>query len=155
MCSRRPTLRAVKSSSHCFGTRRNVAVRRLCVVSTDFGTGEKVRATTTRGQVRDGCRDATYKRVNSLLRLKNLVVTSVVKRIACAYTFIHAKARRNFVRILIADDHPIVRHGPSRYWRATPSATVVGKRATATRRWNCARKVEWDMAIFDFTMPRT
>ena len=57
------------------------------------------------------------------------------------------------MRILIADDHPIVRHGLKQMLAGDPSATVVGEATNGDEALELARKVEWDMAIFDFTMP--
>jgi len=57
------------------------------------------------------------------------------------------------MRILIADDHPIVRHGLKQMLASDPAATVVGEATNGDEALELARKVEWDMAIFDFTMP--
>ena len=57
------------------------------------------------------------------------------------------------MRILIADDHPIVRHGLKQMLANDPSATVVGEATNGDEALELARKVEWDMAIFDFSMP--
>src|SRR5256885_4977652 len=57
------------------------------------------------------------------------------------------------MRILIADDHPIVRHGLKQMLAADPSATVVGEATNGDEALELARKLEWDMAIFDFSMP--
>ena len=57
------------------------------------------------------------------------------------------------MRILIADDHPIVRHGLKQMLASDPSATVVGEATNGDEALELARTVEWDMAIFDFTMP--
>src|SRR5262247_1051091 len=68
-----------------------------------------------------------------------------------AYTF--RVPGRPFMRILIADDHPIVRHGLKQVLANDPSATVVGEATNGDEALDLARKVEWDMAIFDFSMP--
>jgi DNA-binding NarL/FixJ family response regulator len=57
------------------------------------------------------------------------------------------------MRILIADDHPIVRHGLKQMLASDPSATVVGEATNGDEALALARTLEWDMAIFDFTMP--
>src|SRR3954465_6143598 len=57
------------------------------------------------------------------------------------------------MRILIADDHPIVRHGLKQMLANDPSATVVGEAPNGGEALELARKVDWDMAIFDFSMP--
>jgi DNA-binding NarL/FixJ family response regulator len=57
------------------------------------------------------------------------------------------------MRILIADDHPIVRHGLKQMLASDPAATVVGEATNGDEALELARKVEWDMAIFDYSMP--
>ncbi|HEY1287217.1 MAG TPA: response regulator transcription factor [Burkholderiales bacterium] len=57
------------------------------------------------------------------------------------------------MRILIADDHPIVRHGLKQMLANDPSATVVGEATNGDEALELARRVDWDMAIFDFSMP--
>jgi DNA-binding NarL/FixJ family response regulator len=57
------------------------------------------------------------------------------------------------MRILIADDHPIVRHGLKQMLASDPAATVVGEATNGDEALELARKLEWDMAIFDFSMP--
>jgi DNA-binding NarL/FixJ family response regulator len=57
------------------------------------------------------------------------------------------------MRILIADDHPIVRHGLKQTLANEAFATVVGEATTGDEALDLARRVEWDVAIVDFTMP--
>ena len=57
------------------------------------------------------------------------------------------------MRILIADDHPIVRHGLKEMLANEAFATVVGEATNGDEALELARKVEWDVAILDFTMP--
>src|ERR1051326_3200490 len=61
--------------------------------------------------------------------------------------------RAEDMRILIADDHPIVRHGLKQVLASDPSATVVGEATNGDEALDMARRLEWDMAIFDFSMP--
>src|SRR4029077_5153712 len=75
----------------------------------------------------------------------------VAHRVAHAYTF--RAIRELTMRILIADDHPIVRHGLKQVLANDPSATVVREATSGDEALGPARKVEWDMAIFDFSMP--
>jgi len=78
----------------------------------------------------------------------------MAKRAARAYTFRsqgHDKGR--IMRILIADDHPIVRHGLKQVLASDPSSVVVGEATNGDEALAMARKLEWDMAIFDFSMP--
>src|SRR5262245_12833 len=81
----------------------------------------------------------------------------MVKGRAPAYTFPpqghHQRIRGRAMRILIADDHPIVRHGLKQMLASDPAATVVGEATNGDEALELARKVEWDMAIFDFSMP--
>jgi DNA-binding NarL/FixJ family response regulator len=57
------------------------------------------------------------------------------------------------MRILIADDHPIVRHGLKQMLASEGLATIVGEATNGDEALELARKVEWDVAIVDFTMP--
>jgi two-component system, NarL family, invasion response regulator UvrY len=57
------------------------------------------------------------------------------------------------MRILIADDHPIVRHGLKQVLAADPGATIVGEATNGDEALEMARTLQWDMAIFDFSMP--
>ena len=82
---------------------------------------------------------------------KIFLVRAMAKRAARAYTF--STREKHHMRILIADDHPIVRHGLKQMLAADPSATIVGEATNGDEALALARKLEWDMAIFDFTMP--
>lgn len=57
------------------------------------------------------------------------------------------------MRILIADDHPVVRHGLKQMLANEAFATVVGEATNGDEALALAQKVEWDVAILDFTMP--
>jgi DNA-binding NarL/FixJ family response regulator len=57
------------------------------------------------------------------------------------------------MRILIADDHPVVRHGLKQILAADPNLNVVGEAKNGNEALLLARKVEWDIAILDFSMP--
>src|SRR5262245_3513229 len=57
------------------------------------------------------------------------------------------------VRILIADDHPIVRHGLKQILALDPELMVVGEAKNGNEALDLARKVEWDVAILDYSMP--
>jgi DNA-binding NarL/FixJ family response regulator len=57
------------------------------------------------------------------------------------------------MRILIADDHPVVRHGLKQILAADPKLDVVGEAKNGNEALLLARKVEWDVAILDFSMP--
>src|SRR4029077_11978942 len=57
------------------------------------------------------------------------------------------------VRILIADDHPVVRHGLKQILALDPDLTVVGEAKNGNEALDLARRVEWDVAILDYSMP--
>lgn len=57
------------------------------------------------------------------------------------------------MRILIADDHPIVRHGLKLVLASDPDMEVVGEATNGNEVLELARTVAWDVAILDFAMP--
>ncbi len=57
------------------------------------------------------------------------------------------------MRILIADDHPIVRHGLKQVLASDPDLVVVGEATNGDEALELARTLEWDLAILDFSMP--
>jgi DNA-binding NarL/FixJ family response regulator len=57
------------------------------------------------------------------------------------------------VRILIADDHPVVRQGLRQILASDSELHVVGEAKDGDEALRCARKLEWDVAIIDFSMP--
>jgi two-component system, NarL family, invasion response regulator UvrY len=57
------------------------------------------------------------------------------------------------MRVLIADDHPVVRQGLKQMLMADPEFVVSGEARDGNEALELARKVEWDVAIFDFSMP--
>ena len=57
------------------------------------------------------------------------------------------------MKILIADDHPIVRRGLRQVLESDPSMVVTGEATNGDEALELARKVEWDLAVFDFSMP--
>jgi len=57
------------------------------------------------------------------------------------------------MRILIADDHPVVRHGLKQILAAEARVSVVGEAKNGNEMLELARKLEWDIAIVDFSMP--
>ena len=57
------------------------------------------------------------------------------------------------MRILIADDHPVVRQGLRQILTSDDDNQVVGEARNGDEALDLARSVDWDMAIFDFTMP--
>jgi two-component system invasion response regulator UvrY len=57
------------------------------------------------------------------------------------------------MRVLIADDHPVVRHGLKQILAADPQIVVVGEAKNGSEALEVARKLEWDVAILDYSMP--
>jgi two-component system invasion response regulator UvrY len=57
------------------------------------------------------------------------------------------------MRILIADDHPVVRQGLKQILAADPKLNVVGEAKNGNEALALARSVEWDVAVLDFSMP--
>ena len=57
------------------------------------------------------------------------------------------------MKILIADDHPVVRHGLKQILALDPELMVVGEAKNGNEALELARRVEWDVAILDYSMP--
>ncbi|MGQ0522197.1 MAG: response regulator, partial [Betaproteobacteria bacterium] len=57
------------------------------------------------------------------------------------------------MKVLIADDHPVVRHGLRQILASDSGVDVVGEAKNGTETLDLARKVEWDVAIVDYSMP--
>jgi two-component system, NarL family, invasion response regulator UvrY len=57
------------------------------------------------------------------------------------------------VRVLIADDHAVVRQGLKQILELDRTAEVVGEAKNGNEALQLARKVEWDLAILDYSMP--
>jgi two-component system invasion response regulator UvrY len=57
------------------------------------------------------------------------------------------------VRVLIADDHPVVRHGLKQILASANDMTVIGEAKNGIETIELARKLEWDVAIMDYSMP--
>ena len=56
-------------------------------------------------------------------------------------------------RVLIADDHAVVRAGFRQFLEADPSITVIGEAATGSETLDQLRKQAWDMVLLDIHMP--
>jgi DNA-binding NarL/FixJ family response regulator len=56
------------------------------------------------------------------------------------------------MRILIADDHPVVRQGLRQMLTAEAGMTVVGEARSGTEVIDLSRTVEWDIAVLDYNM---
>ncbi|HSC26651.1 MAG TPA: response regulator transcription factor [Vicinamibacterales bacterium] len=57
------------------------------------------------------------------------------------------------MKVLIADDHPVVRHGLKQILSGEPDMTVVGEATNGSEAMELARKLEWDVAVLDISMP--
>lgn len=57
------------------------------------------------------------------------------------------------MRILIADDHPVVRHGLKQILAAQSDMTVVGEAKNGKETLELAAKLDWDVAVLDYSMP--
>ena len=57
------------------------------------------------------------------------------------------------MRILIADDHPVVRRGLKQILASERDMTVVGEARNGHEALDLVRKLEWDVAILDYSMP--
>ena len=57
------------------------------------------------------------------------------------------------MRILIADDHPVVRSGLRQILTAEEDMSVVGEAKDGDEALALSRKVDWDVAVLDFSMP--
>jgi two-component system, NarL family, invasion response regulator UvrY len=57
------------------------------------------------------------------------------------------------MRVLIADDHPVVRQGLKQILLSDPDVVVSGEARDGDEALDLARRVDWDVAIIDFSMP--
>ena len=57
------------------------------------------------------------------------------------------------VKVLIADDHPVVRQGLKMMMSADPEIDVVAEARDGDEALDLAHKVDWDVAVFDYSMP--
>jgi DNA-binding NarL/FixJ family response regulator len=57
------------------------------------------------------------------------------------------------VRVLIADDHPVVRQGLRMMLNNDPEVDVVGEARDGDEAFDMAHKLDWDVAVFDYSMP--
>src|SRR6201996_3604186 len=56
-------------------------------------------------------------------------------------------------RVLIADDHAVVRAGYKQFLEADPSITDVGEASSGTEALDALRRKEWDLLLMDIHMP--
>ena len=57
------------------------------------------------------------------------------------------------MKVLIADDHPVVRHGLKQILATDSDMTVVGEAKNGNETMELARKLDWDVAVLDYSMP--
>ena len=57
------------------------------------------------------------------------------------------------MKVLIADDHPVVRHGLKQILASDSDMTVVGEAKNGNEAMELARRLEWDVAVLDYSMP--
>jgi DNA-binding NarL/FixJ family response regulator len=58
-------------------------------------------------------------------------------------------------KILLVDDHPIVRHGIKQVLAGAFQPAVIGEAATAEEGLSEIRSTEWDVLVLDLTLPGT
>jgi DNA-binding NarL/FixJ family response regulator len=58
-------------------------------------------------------------------------------------------------KILLVDDHPLVRHGIKQVLAGAFQPAVIGEAATAEEGLNEIRSTEWDVLVLDLTLPGT
>jgi DNA-binding NarL/FixJ family response regulator len=57
------------------------------------------------------------------------------------------------IKILIADDHPIVRRGLHQILAEQPDMAVLGEAQNAQELLELARRADWDVVVLDISMP--
>ncbi len=57
------------------------------------------------------------------------------------------------VKVLIADDHPVVRQGLKMMLSSDPEVDVVGEARDGDEAFEMAHRVDWDVAVLDYSMP--
>ena len=63
------------------------------------------------------------------------------------------QGRAHPVRVLIADDHPVVRQGLKTMLSADPEVSVVGEAKDGDEALALVHSIEWDVAVLDYSMP--
>ena len=57
------------------------------------------------------------------------------------------------MNLLIADDHPVVRHGLRQMLQQESDFNVVGEASDGNEVMDLSNKVSWDVAVLDYHMP--
>src|SRR5579859_1913024 len=60
----------------------------------------------------------------------------------------------NVSRVLIADDHAVVRAGFKQFLEADPSINAVGEAASGNETLDALRESEWDLVLLDIHIDR-
>jgi DNA-binding NarL/FixJ family response regulator len=63
------------------------------------------------------------------------------------------QGRRSPVRVLIADDHPVVLRGLKMMLDSDPEIAVVAEACDGDEAFDKAHQVDWDVAVLDYSMP--
>ena len=63
------------------------------------------------------------------------------------------QGRRSPVRVLIADDHPVVLRGLKMMLDSDPEIEVVAEACDGDEAFDKAHQVDWDVAVLDYSMP--
>ena len=57
------------------------------------------------------------------------------------------------IRILVADDHPVVRHGLRQMFESTPDLRVAGEATTSDEAVDAVKEDRWDVVLLDLSLP--
>jgi DNA-binding NarL/FixJ family response regulator len=57
------------------------------------------------------------------------------------------------IRILVADDHPVVRHGLRQMFDTTPDLRVAGEATTSDEAIDVVKQDRWDIVLLDLGLP--
>jgi len=63
------------------------------------------------------------------------------------------EGRAHPVRVIIADDHPVVRQGLKMMLSADPEVSVVGEAKDGDEALAMVHSLDWDVAVLDYSMP--
>ena len=64
-----------------------------------------------------------------------------------------AREMKHVSRVLIADDHAVVRAGFKQFLEADPGINAVGEAASGNETLDLLRQQEWDLVLLDIHMP--
>src|SRR6202043_642366 len=64
-----------------------------------------------------------------------------------------SQGRKTVSRVLIADDHAVVRAGFKQFLEADPTINAVGEAASGNETLDALRESEWDLVLLDIHMP--